>query len=58
MSVKYKARVTVTPRRHVYVVRLDDDEMAGLQAISKRRGLPISDVIRQFARTGLRLGVA
>ncbi len=41
------------PRRHVYNVRLDDREMASLQALARRRGLPASAVIRQLVLSAL-----
>jgi Ribbon-helix-helix protein, copG family len=56
-EVIYIPRASVTPRKHAYVVRMNDEEMAGLQALAKRKKQPVSDVIREFARTGLRRAV-
>jgi hypothetical protein len=38
-------------RTHVYRVRLDDSEIAKLKTLAKRRGVPVSVVLRELVRT-------
>ena len=49
----YEPRATQQPRRHVYCVRFDDQEMAGLQTLARRRGVPVSVVLRELIRDAL-----
>lgn len=53
-EVHYKPRATVAPRQHVYRVRLDDDEMAGLQALAKVDHVNGSTVVRELIRAEVR----
>ncbi|OGQ78493.1 MAG: hypothetical protein A2289_15540 [Deltaproteobacteria bacterium RIFOXYA12_FULL_58_15] len=46
----YEPQATRHPRAHVYRVRLDDEEMAALQRLAKRRGVPGSVIIRELIR--------
>jgi hypothetical protein len=46
----YEPRATSRPRSHVYRIRLDDKEMAALQALSRRRGVPASVIVRELVR--------
>jgi hypothetical protein len=46
----YEPQATRHPRAHVYRVRLDDEEMATVQRLAKRRGVPGSVVIRDLIR--------
>jgi hypothetical protein len=48
--VVYEPQVTRRPRAHVYRVRLDDEEMATLQALAKRRGVTASVILRELVR--------
>ncbi len=50
-SVEYVPRGSRRPRTLVYQLRLDKEEMARLQALAKRRGVPASVVLRDFIRT-------
>lgn len=36
------------PRTRVLQVRLNDDELAGLEALAEKRGLPASTVVREM----------
>ena len=45
-AVVYEPQATRRPRRHVYRVRLDDQEMSKLQALAKPRGVTASVVLR------------
>jgi hypothetical protein len=49
-EVVYAPRATVQPRQHVYRVRFDDQEMATLQSLAKRRGVTASTVLREMVR--------
>ncbi len=49
-EVVYEPQATRRPRRHVYRVRLDDQEMSKLQALAKRRGVTASVVLRDLVR--------
>jgi hypothetical protein len=49
-DLKYIPQATRHPREHVYRVRFDDQEMAALQAIAKRRGVSASVVLRELVR--------
>lgn len=53
----YEPRATQQARRHVYRVRLDDQEMAGLQTLARQRSVPASVVLRELIREALN-GVA
>ena len=44
----YERGATRKARKHVYPVRLDDREMAILQALAKRRRVPAATVLRQL----------
>jgi hypothetical protein len=57
-EVKYKPRATVTPREHVYRIRLDDEEMAGLQALAKQKRQPASTVMRDLIRVEVKRSIA
>jgi hypothetical protein len=46
----YEPQSTRKPRKHVYRLRLDELEMAILQARAKRRGVPASVVLRELVR--------
>jgi Ribbon-helix-helix protein, copG family. len=46
----YEPQATRHPRNHVYRIRLDDQEMALLQRLAKRRGSPASVVLRMLIR--------
>ena len=49
-QVVYEPQATRRPRAHVYRVRLDDEEMAKLQALAKRRGVTASVILRELVR--------
>ncbi|TAN40126.1 MAG: ribbon-helix-helix protein, CopG family [Nitrospirae bacterium] len=49
-ELTYEPQATRRPRAHVYRVRLDDQEMAKLQALAKARGVPASVVLRELVR--------
>ena len=49
-AVEYHPRETHKAREHVYRVRLNDEEMATLQMLAKRRGVTASIVIRELVR--------
>jgi hypothetical protein len=49
-EVVYEPRATTKPRAHVYRVRFDDQEMAILQALAKRRGVTASTILREMVR--------
>src|SRR5574342_994139 len=49
-EVVYEPQATRRPRRHVYRIRLDDQEMSKLQALAKRRGVTASVVLRELGR--------
>ncbi len=49
-ELEYEPQATRHPRTHVYRVRLDDHEMAKLQALAKGRGVPASVVLRELVR--------
>lgn len=49
-QLEYEPQATRHPRTHVYRVRLDDQEMAKLQALAKGRGVPASVVLRELVR--------
>ena len=46
----YEPQATRKPRQHVYRVRFNDEEMAILQRLAKRRGVPASVIIRELVR--------
>lgn len=46
----YEPKATQKARQHVYRLRLDDQEMALLQARAKRRGVPASVILRELVR--------
>ena len=46
----YELQATRHPRNHVYRIRLDDQEMALLQRLAKKRGSPASVVLRMLIR--------
>lgn len=48
--VSYEPRATRKARTHVYRVRFDDLEMGVLQALAKRRGVPVSVILREMVR--------
>ncbi len=49
-EVVYEPRSTTKARQHVYRVRFDDQEMAILQALAKRRGVAASTILREMVR--------
>jgi hypothetical protein len=49
-QVVYEPQATRRPRAHVYRVRLDDEEMAKLQTLAKRRGVTASVILRELVR--------
>jgi Ribbon-helix-helix protein, copG family len=49
-QVVYEPQATRRARAHVYRVRLDDEEMATLQALARRRGVTASVVLRELVR--------
>ena len=49
-EVVYEPRATTKARAHVYRVRFDDQEMAILQALAKRRGVTASTILREMVR--------
>lgn len=49
-EVVYEPRATTRAREHVYRVRFDDQEMAILQALAKRRGVTASTILREMVR--------
>jgi len=49
-QVVYEPQATRRARAHVYRVRLDDEEMATLQALAKRRGVTASVILRELVR--------
>lgn len=49
-EVIYEPRATTKAREHVYRVRFDDQEMAILQALAKRRGVTASTILREMVR--------
>lgn len=49
-QVVYEPQATRRARQHVYRVRLDDEEMATLQALAKRRGVTASVILRELVR--------
>ena len=49
-QVVYEPQSTRRAREHVYRVRLDDEEMAKLQALAKRRGVTASVILRELVR--------
>lgn len=53
-ALSYEPRATVRARSHVYRVRLDDGEMAALQAIAKIERVPASAVLRRLIRSEAR----
>jgi hypothetical protein len=46
----YRPGASRTPRKHVYQVRFSDQEMAKLQNLAKRRGVPAAVVLRDLVR--------
>ncbi len=46
----YEPQATRQPRQHVYRVRFNDEEMAILQALAKRRSVTASVIIRELVR--------
>ena len=50
-AVVYEPRATTKAREHVYRVRFDDQEMAILQALAKRRGVAASTILREMVRS-------
>jgi hypothetical protein len=50
-ELSYEPQATRHPRAHVYRLRLDDHEMARLQASAKGRGVPASVVLRELVHT-------
>ncbi len=50
----YEPRATQQARRHVYRVRLDDLEMAGLQTLARQRSVSVSVVLRELIHEALR----
>lgn len=50
-QVEYEPRATLQPRQHVYRIRFNDEEMALLQTLAKRRGVSASVVIRELVKT-------
>lgn len=53
-ALEYIPQATRHPREHVYRVRLDDQEMAALQALAKGRGVSASVVLRELVRNATR----
>ncbi len=49
-EVTYEPRATTKARAHVYRVRFDDQEMAILQALARRRGVTASTILREMVR--------
>jgi len=49
-EVVYEPQATRRPRKHVYRLRLDDQEMSKLQALAKRRGVTASVILRELVR--------
>ena len=49
-QVVYEPQATRRARAHVYRLRLDDEEMATLQALAKRRGVTASVILRDLVR--------
>jgi len=47
----YEPQATRHRRQHVYRIRFDDQEMATLQKLAKRRGVTASVVLRELVRT-------
>jgi hypothetical protein len=50
----YRPRSTVQPRQHVYRVRLDEEEMAGLQTLANAEKMAASDIVRSLIRNAVR----
>lgn len=46
----WSLRRPVLPVRHVYCVRLDEQEMSKLQALARRLGVTVSVVLRELVR--------
>ena len=49
-DVVYQPQATRRARKHVYRVRLDDQEMSKLQTLARRRGVTASVVLRELVR--------
>jgi hypothetical protein len=49
-QVVYEPQATRRARQHVYRVRLDNNEMATLQALARRRGVTASVILRELVR--------
>jgi hypothetical protein len=49
-EVVYEPQATRRARKHVYRVRLDDQEMSKLQTLARRRGVTASVVLRELVR--------
>ena len=49
-EVVYEPQATRLARKHVYRVRLDDQEMSKLQTLARRRGVTASVVLRELVR--------
>jgi CopG antitoxin of type II toxin-antitoxin system len=49
-EVVYEPQATRRARKHVYRVRLDDEEMSKLQTLARRRGVTASVVLRELVR--------
>lgn len=50
-EVVYVPQATRRPREHVYRVRFDNEEMAKLQTLAKRRGVTASVILRELVRS-------